>query len=382
MKITIAIPTIAGRGQYLASCLQTCLTQDSGDFEILVSDNSLGEAEDLCRSLNDQRIRYVRPSKYLSMSDHWEFVLQQARGDSITFIGDDDGLMPGCIHRLQLMFGELGNVPIHHSLANYYWPDFPTKILRNHVQFFHPISLKQGWRQSDQFLRDAAKGQARYVDGPMIYHNFMPLGLIQSLKRNEIFFRRSSPDIYSAIAIAANTERFYSTEMLLTISGQGARANGASVKRDGEDGSKFLKEAETSAIHAPRFKSRTIQMHYLDAMLEVAKTYSDERLSGQICLERHLSIAIGEAGRFPSIGLKTAEWIRILAVAAEYNATAGIVRQLSHDLWKRFNAASRRPSERSGRIPPSIELEKSVLNIYSASLALDNILYPHAQHEK
>ena len=101
MKITIAIPTIAGREKYLAACLRTCVTQDNEDFEILVSDNSKDHgAGDLISRLGDKRIRHVYPSEYLPMSGHWDFVLSQVSGDMLTIIGDDDGLMPGCINRV------------------------------------------------------------------------------------------------------------------------------------------------------------------------------------------------------------------------------------------------------------------------------------------
>jgi glycosyltransferase involved in cell wall biosynthesis len=383
MKISIAIPTIAGRGKYLASCLQTCISQDSDEIEILVSDNSDGEAEELCRSIKDKRVRYIRPPRYLSMSDHWDFVLQNAVGDSISFIGDDDGLMPGSIDVLLRLFRNVGNVPIHHSMANYHWPDFPVEHLRNRVDFFHPVSSRGGWKSCSAFLSELALAQTRYVDGPMIYHNFVPLALVQSLGRDGSFFKRSSPDMYSAIAVAANTERFYSVESLLTISGQGARANGASVKSGGEDGSKFLQEAASNERHVPRFKSRTIQMHLLDSILEVARTYGAGSIPGEISYEKHLWKALIEAGRLPGWSAKLEEFGCLLAIAHQYEKKA----LLSREAWtalQRFafgvkqvetSAGEGRPT--SAATPPPLLLGNEISNIYSASLAIDIVLQRH-----
>src|SRR5438093_5505972 len=123
MRITVAIPTITGRSAYLRWALQTCVTQNH-DFEILVSDNSLGDSREVVDSFHDRRIRYVRPPVYLPMSAHWDFVLTQVSGDLLAIIGDDDGLMPDCIGRVTEIYQNTGrNLAIHHSLGNYCWPD-------------------------------------------------------------------------------------------------------------------------------------------------------------------------------------------------------------------------------------------------------------------
>ena len=125
--ITVAIPTIAGRERYLSSSLRTCVTQNA-DFEILVSDNPGGDAREVVAALGDPRIRYITPPGYFPMSAHWDFVLSEVQGEMVSIIGDDDGLMPGCIQRVHEIVEETGLVPVHHALANYFWSDGPDPL--------------------------------------------------------------------------------------------------------------------------------------------------------------------------------------------------------------------------------------------------------------
>jgi glycosyltransferase involved in cell wall biosynthesis len=284
MKITVAIPTINGRSKYLEASLRTCVTQDQ-DFEILVSDNPGGVAREVAASFSDPRIRYITPPKYLPMSAHWDFVLSEVTGHFLTIIGDDDGLMPGCIKRIQDIQSQVGDIPIHHALAHYCWPDFDEESKRNTLFIEHPVGGGQREVQSSAFLKSIAKAKGRYIDGPMIYHNFAPTALLRSLTVNGTFFRRAAPDVYSAMAIAANSEIYVSTNELLTISGQGARSNGAEI-RSGKDNGFF---SEANLLYPSRFKSVSAQMFLLDSYLEVAEHFKMPNLMLDIDYKAHFS---------------------------------------------------------------------------------------------
>jgi hypothetical protein len=309
MQVTVAIPTVAGRSHYLQASLRTCVAQDV-DFEILVSDNSAQESRDLVESFRDSRIRYITPPRYLPMAAHWDFVLGHVRGDLLTIIGDDDGLMPRCIERVSELADAAGDMPIHHSLANYRWPDFVVPEQRNTVVFLDAAGTGETVKRSATFLSDVAKGMARYVDGPMVYHNFIPMRLLRQLTQSGVFFRRSSPDVYSALAIAANAPAFLCTREVLTLSGQGAKANGASIQSGA--GQTFLLEAQS--LYTPRFKGRSVQLALLDSLLEVIEHYGRPD-SREIDYASHFAAAIIEA-RYMQHGTRRQE-LRWLMAAAE-----------------------------------------------------------------
>lgn len=314
MRITVAIPTIAGREKYLEPCVKTCTTQDFDDFDILVSDNSVDcSARGVVSEFRDSRIKYISPPEYMPMSRHWDFVLSQVTGDVVCIIGDDDGLMPGSIRRASQLIAESPGRIIHHSLSNYFWPDYVTSAYRNSIVNFHQLGCTVSAISGSEVLRGLCGGRLRYVDGPMVYHNFVPIILLRQLTRNGVFFRRSSPDVYSAVALAANVESFISTQECLTLSGQGARANGASVVHNGMDGSNFLIEAQR--LFEPRFDSRTIALTLLDSILEVADQFEKPQIVDDIAYASFLKEALGEVAAYPGWRLKTHEALEVLRIS-------------------------------------------------------------------
>ena len=377
----MAVPTIAGRAGYLASCLATCVAQDVDGLEILVSDNSDGDARDVVADLRDPRIRYVQPPAYLPMSSHWDFVLEQATGELITIIGDDDGLMPGSVSKVMDIHRETGPVPIHHALCNYFWPDYPRAADRNKVVFFHEPDRETRWIDSREYLDALSRGSARYVDGPMIYHNFIPLGIVRQLASGGLFFRRAIPDVYSAVAIAANTDRFFSIGECLTISGQGARATGAAVRSGGIEGRKFASEMDSSSLFAPRFRSKTIQLALVDAILEVERQFPSSSLGQKVDFEKHLWFALHEIPGMPNPRQRIAEVLEILKIAMQRRVltrlSARVLGKGMHKVGRRITpggAGHEVPVRRSGVFTGPLILDSTVRGIYDASLAVDAIL--------
>lgn len=91
-KYSIVIPARNG-GAFLPACLETILGQDYEDYEILVSDDhSSDDSWSLLESMVHPKLRIVRPPEGLSMTEHWEWALAQARGRWLVFVGQDDGL--------------------------------------------------------------------------------------------------------------------------------------------------------------------------------------------------------------------------------------------------------------------------------------------------
>lgn len=299
MQITIAIPTIAGRAKYLAHALATCVAEPDSNLTILVSDNSPGDAEATVRSFDDPRIRYVRPPHFLPMSAHWEFLLGNVDSDVLCIIGDDDAVMPGGIAAATRLLAIHGNVPIHHSLANYFWPDNPRVMRRNQVVFYHDIGPDR-WLDSVTYLRQVAAGNLRYSDGPAVYHNFIPMPLIRRIAGDGAFFRRAIPDVYSAFAIAANTERFFSAGQLLTLSGTGARSNSAAVDTSGPDSAAFFKISAEHPLYKARFAARTVPLLQIDSLIEVSQHFNRPEILADIDYVQQLEAMILEV--MPIVG--------------------------------------------------------------------------------
>jgi len=60
------------RSDVLEKSLITVTSQDYGNLEVIVSDNySCDDTEDVVRSTNDARVKYINTGKRVSMSHNW-----------------------------------------------------------------------------------------------------------------------------------------------------------------------------------------------------------------------------------------------------------------------------------------------------------------------
>src|SRR5690349_16522507 len=98
---SVVIPT-RERAETLSSALRTCLEQTFDDYEIVVCDNCSSPAtRAVVEAAGSARVRYVRSDRPLAMSANWELAVSHARGQYVTVLGDDDGLMPFALRELR-----------------------------------------------------------------------------------------------------------------------------------------------------------------------------------------------------------------------------------------------------------------------------------------
>jgi glycosyltransferase involved in cell wall biosynthesis len=96
--VTVAIPTYNRAAHFLPLALRAACNQTYQNLEILVSDNaSKDTTAELVASFGDHRIRYHRHSENLGASGNFNFCIQQARGEYISLLMDDDSIDPDFI---------------------------------------------------------------------------------------------------------------------------------------------------------------------------------------------------------------------------------------------------------------------------------------------
>jgi hypothetical protein len=92
----VVVPT-RNRAQLAMNALRSVLDQPVDDFHVLVSDNSTSahDREQLagfCNTLDDSRVRYVRPPQSLAMPAHWQWAIEHALADfdasHVTYLTD------------------------------------------------------------------------------------------------------------------------------------------------------------------------------------------------------------------------------------------------------------------------------------------------------
>jgi glycosyltransferase involved in cell wall biosynthesis len=226
---SIVIPT-RDRKSTLGPCIAGCLLQDHPNFEIVVQDNaSTDGTADVMASITDPRVKYFRTGQRTSMRGNFENAVGNAQGDNIIMIGDDDGMVPGALKRLDALL-QPGDVEfISWPTLYYFWPGadptgahFGLTLKRNGV--FGANEVVSGG--------DIAKALGRaepvhFRRVPKLYHGCMSRRLIEriSAKTNAVFLY-DIPDLYVQAAGAMVGAKGLSLLHPASINGGSANSTG------------------------------------------------------------------------------------------------------------------------------------------------------------
>lgn len=231
--LSLIVPT-RERARTLAFTLATSLDQASRDFEVVVSDNASEDGTgDLVGRIDDPRIRYLNTGRRLSMCDNYEFALENARGDYVIIIGDDDAVMPGALDFLLARLRPLPEPTIHMwPLHIYDWPsgDRPARL----------AFLARERAETVLDLRKRARrvmglGGWKYYELPSPYHSAVPVHILASIRtRTGRVFHSTQPDVFTAMAIPAFAERAVNLGRAITLHGRSPQSNGRDFGKRGE----------------------------------------------------------------------------------------------------------------------------------------------------
>jgi glycosyltransferase involved in cell wall biosynthesis len=224
-RFSVVIPT-RQRANTLRHTLQTCLAQDYDDYEIVVCDNfSSPETRQVVDDCASERIVYLRTSRPLAMSVNWELAVEQARGEYVTVLGDDDGLMPYAFPALDDLLGRHEVRAIRWDRGMYSWPCYPIREDANVLRF--PTVRDLGWCDGREQIRRVAHFKAGFDTLPMIYNSVIRRDLIDEL-RSKVgrVFPSTSPDVYTGFAFAYLDEAFLSVTVPFNVAGLSGHSNG------------------------------------------------------------------------------------------------------------------------------------------------------------
>ena len=128
VDFSILIPA-RNSARTLRYTLETCLNQHyTGRYEIVVNDNSAEgnrEIYDLCQTLNDPKIRYVKTPYNMVLAKSFEFGYLHTRGEFVFSIGSDDGVFPWALDTLKRVLEQFPYEEIIQWDRGFYaWPGF------------------------------------------------------------------------------------------------------------------------------------------------------------------------------------------------------------------------------------------------------------------
>jgi glycosyltransferase involved in cell wall biosynthesis len=238
-KISIIVPT-KDRADTLYWCLKTLKNQKCEDIEFIVSDNlSDPETKKVFDELQDERFRYIRTKNRLGMSEHWEFALEHATGEWITFLGDDDGMLPNAAEDFIKLTKKLNVRAICSNMCKFYWPDALDRTNANKLIIRSGRGIEV--RESVVWLNKVLTGQAGHESLPWIYNGgFVHHSVIKEIKESQgNFFKSIIPDVYSGVCISQHINTYAFSSKPLMIGGSSKHSNGAKISNGTSDNDFF-----------------------------------------------------------------------------------------------------------------------------------------------
>jgi glycosyltransferase involved in cell wall biosynthesis len=230
-RFSIVIPT-RDRPHTLEFTLQTCLAQDWRDFELLVSDNSSPpQTQELVEKHSDPRLRYVRTPAPLAMTDSLEFAVAQAKGQYVIIQGDDDGLLRHALPVIDEVLRATNTPLLRWESAVFNWPDLSNPYFQPNTLLL-PLTQRHARHalrvcNSRKMIQATVNGHLSYSDLPIIYASVIRRDLLEQLRsRTGRAFKTRTPDVYTAFALAAMVDEYYSLHAPLGICGRSGSSTG------------------------------------------------------------------------------------------------------------------------------------------------------------
>lgn len=228
IRFSLIVPT-RERLDTLRYCLQTLTTQTYDNLEIIVSDNaSTDGTQAYVKSLSDPRIRYVNTGHRVGMSQNWEFALKHATGDWVGYVGDDDGLLPGCFEKINDLIVKTNARAIRTRACSYVWPNAQPEGANTAMNI--PLGSGTQVRKSRDWIAKTLEGSANYSELPMIYNGgFVQKTLLDSFSsaHGKTFFSQI-PDVFSGLLIASLIKEYVYSSEPVVVNGTSASSTGFS----------------------------------------------------------------------------------------------------------------------------------------------------------
>lgn len=292
----VIVPT-RERADTLAHCLRTITTQDYPRFRIIVSDNCSRDAtSEVVATCADSRITYINPGRRLSMAVHWEFALAHVTDGWVMFIGDDDGLAPGALQRLNQLIHQHRVEAVNSSFSLFVWPGHLPEIPDG--KLIVPLIAADTVKSTKTELTRALLGRLPYTKLPWLYNGgAASLELINSARAADgRFFCSQTPDLYSAVALCLKTDRFLSIGYPIAVGGTSRHSTGAAnsiaTNDEGRRAIAMYMQEDNIPFHPDLIMGKSLEILLYECYLQARHLRSGPPA---LTLQRQLQVALDRA---------------------------------------------------------------------------------------
>jgi glycosyltransferase involved in cell wall biosynthesis len=253
--ISIVIPT-RDRPRFVRQALRSLAAQRFTDFEVIVSDNPVSEpCEGVVEELGDERFRYLRAERPLSMHDNWEAGCAEVSGDYIGVMIDKTVWLSSTLSHAMGVLEET-------SAAVLSWWDssFEPYDERSDLTTgdFHAYDLPPrgptAFSGAEELAEAMSFGIRRGLEGPAYFRGKICFGLyrrdVLDLIRSRVgrLFPPICPDYTSRVGALLTAPSFVDAGVALQLSFSTEVSNGRRTELDPAYARSFLEQIDPELL--------------------------------------------------------------------------------------------------------------------------------------
>ncbi|HEX8691510.1 MAG TPA: glycosyltransferase family A protein [Longimicrobium sp.] len=231
--LLVVIPT-RNRAALAGRALGSVLASAGVDLAVLVSDNStdareLARLEALAAAAGDPRVRYVRPPRPLSMTEHWAWALEEglawARPERVSFLTDRMLFRSGGLRAAADAAREHPGLVLSYNHTRVV--DYRRPVIVEHERWTGSV-----FRLSPARLLEMVARGAPHPALPRMLNCLVPVGVLERVRRRfGSVFSSVAPDINFCFRCLAVEDEIAYLDRSLLVHYALARSNGTSMNR-------------------------------------------------------------------------------------------------------------------------------------------------------
>jgi glycosyltransferase involved in cell wall biosynthesis len=263
---------VRNRLEYFRYAVESVCRQDDPDWELVVSDNaSDDDIKGHVAALGDERVRYVRQTRAVPVTDNWNSALAASRGEYVLMLGDDDAVMPDYLSKVRRLIVDFEEPDVVYTSALLFaypgaMPDEPRGYLQpyGYAPFFRGAEAAFVLDRSEarRLVRDAMGFRVRY--GFNMQFAAVSRRQIERLSNGGEFFRSPFPDYYAMNLLFLRSPRIVVEPRALVVIGVTPKSYGAHHFAGRQQEGAALLAGETSPI--PDSPGSNLNRGWLEAL--------------------------------------------------------------------------------------------------------------------
>ena len=287
MILSIVIPT-KNRYSCLKSIVEYASTIDSDQFEIVIQDNS-DDNQEFLNFLEKGKysfVSYYYENTDLSVIENSDLAVKHARGEYISFIGDDDLFSKYLIDYVFYM-KQNEIEAARFSVGGYMWPGVRSYSHKTYsLSFNKPEWRNQRENTSESLKKVIKQGGTSLITLPRLYHGVVARTCLEKVfEKCGTFFPGPSPDMASSIALGEVISNAVLCGAPLIMSGTSKKSAGGMGKGHAHKGNikdtPWLPKDTEEKWSADVPKIWTGETIYAESVLKALEAMNDVNLTKQ-----------------------------------------------------------------------------------------------------